>query len=214
MTKDLTTLDNVKLLLNEEDTYKDDVLEMLITPASEMIRESTGRYFTVPQATEDRVVVVYRERIVYLDETTSDRVIGVKNADGLDLNLDYRILPETRRVKGCYIQLPRKSDYSRFPESHLDFFTTNLHGMPSGGEYDDMGEALVVTALWGYTAVPETLDYLTARTVQLWFKDNIAEYTQTYSGGMETFVVPSSLPTAVEKALDRGHWNLPVGFRK
>lgn len=202
MAKALTSLDNVKLLLQEEKDTKNDVLEYLIKAASQQIREHTRRRFTIanPLPPETRMFLVYRDRTVYLDEVSSINSIVDKNS----LAIEYETIPESNfPAKGEYMVVAEPVNYSNLPPMHADLFTINLNG-PYPADYRSWPMRVYVNGTWGYTKVPDVVEYQCARTVAQWYKGGVAEFTQTYAlggGGTELFPVPDALPTAVVRAL-------------
>ncbi len=201
---DLTTLDNVKLILQEEREEVDEVLEYLIPAASGMIRHYTGRRFTTPVDTQTRTFIVFKDRTVYLDEVAT--VTSVKDVD--NLTIEYQLLPETQPpYMGQYLILAQPVNPASLPEQHVDLFTINLRGPYPPTTFRPFPLQVKVAGTWGYTEVPDEIDYLCARTVEQWYKGGIAEFTQSYAGGVETVVIPDRLPTAVLKALSA--WRMP-----
>lgn len=207
MAKNLTTTDNVRLLLQEDSDKRNDIIDYLIPVASDAIRSETGRLFTIPPVVEDRQVLIYRDRIVYLDEI--NEITAVLDANGLAMA--YETLPESSIPKrGEYLLIAQPVDASKLPPMHADLFTVNLNGpYPQG--YNSWPLRVRVYGNWGWAKVPKEIDYLCARTVQLWYKGGIAEFTQTYAlgGPVDQFVVPDRLPTAVIKGLKS--WKKPRG---
>ncbi len=201
--------------MRNEDAWDDDAFDYLIPVASETIRHYTGRRFTIddPLVSSTREFIVYDDGSVYLDETFPSRTITVRDKDGIAMEVQTR--PEIRQPqKGCWIlfgrRIPEHKKPYPLPESHLDHFTRNMHGVASPNR-SYMGEVIEVTSTWGYTSVPTEIDYQCARTVAHWFQTDIAEYATMWSEEARSFMVPEELPSVVKKALR--YWKLPRSAR-
>jgi hypothetical protein len=213
--ENLTTLDNVKALLQEEREDRDELIgNILIPAASEAIRHETKRLFTIadPLPAETREFLVWKDRIVYLDESVTISSV----VDEEDLTIEYRLLPESRYPrKGQYLRLSEPIDPRTLPEQHSDFFTVNLKGPYKSAYFQQYPMTIKVTGTWGYLEVPKEIDFQTARAVSLWYKGGIAQYTQAFAQGGAPAVIglmPDRLPPEVMPALRA--WKAPRGIRR
>jgi hypothetical protein len=203
----LTDIDQVKSLLGYDGSERDVDLQVLVEAASAMIREHTGRRFTVGPDEEGRVEetrTFYPEgrRSIYVDELFSaDDITSV--VDSSDTALSYNFRPDRigGRVKGARLFFSdRYVDYSLYPPEHSDFFIRNMHNPAAlnSGVFDEV--SITATFGWG-PDTPRDLSYIAARTVVIWYKGELAHYASTFNPELGEVVVPEKLPGSVMKQL-------------
>jgi hypothetical protein len=214
--EDLTTVENVKAILQEEREDRDELIEDILIPAaSEAVRDFTKRLFTVadPLPVETREFLVWRDRVVYLDESVTITSV----LDDENLTIEYQLLPESSPIKkGTFLRLSEPVDPRTLPEQHSDYFTINLKGPYRRGYFPRYPLRIKVTGTWGYLEVPKEIDFQTARACSLWYKGGIAQYAQAYAQGGNAGAVigllPDRLPPEVMPALRA--WKHPKGPRR
>lgn len=195
MPADLTTLDNVRdfLDLDDDDTEGDDLLERYIRDASRAVRSVTGRKFTItptgPRPEGPRTVVARGDRRIYVDELFSAADINlVTDVNGVALT-GYRYEPDSRDPQlGGTLVFPKRVDPGLLPIDHLDNFIRNL----DGSEVEIPSGPITIDATWGYTAVPEEIEYLTRWAVAVWNENELVEMTQ-FGGTFEDILPPQVL---------------------
>lgn len=213
MASDLTTWDHVRSIMGEnnapEGSAATTTINFLIKSASDMIRRETGRRFTVanPRVTQTRTVYAGRGGFVYLDEMISGGdITSVSGPAGVVASGEYRVEEESYPAMGLWLRLQDARwpyELARIAPEHEDFFTRNMTP-PPGVPRQWAGQQVNVAGTWGYTRVPEEIDYLCARAVQIWWDTNVANYAQTASGDL---IDPDRLPQAVMRQLRK--WKRP-----
>lgn len=209
----LTTPENVRLLMGDNAPpapaagQPDTLLEHLISRASAMIRTETGRRFTSPvEADATRSFRAYAGGTIYLDEILSEAdVLAVSDEYGPITSYEVRV--ESYPARGAYLYLSGEDwpGVKDFPESHLDWFTRNMRGGVNRTYW--RGQRVSVRGNWGYAAIPEEIDYLTARTVSTWHQAEISHFAATFNEVQGTLVRPERLPAVVMSALK--WWKVP-----
>ena len=196
MAAELTDIDQVKSLLGIEVSARDEDLQFLVEAASEMVREHTGRRFTEDRVLQTRTLYPQGRRSVYVDELLdADDIVNVTDGSGSPLTYNFRPDMRAGRAKGGRLIFPtRVVDVQYLPPEHSDHFVRNMHGYSLEGELAQIN--VTATFGWGETFPPE-IRYITARTVMIWYKGELAHFASTFNTEMGTTVVPEKLPASV-----------------
>lgn len=206
---DLTSWQNVRYLFGSDVPDFEDaavVFDYLIKAASDSIRRETGRRFTIGRVTQTRVFTAAAGGNVYMDEMLDPAdVASVTGPAGLVQSSEYQLIPDEFPSAGTRLRLTEQTwpyELARLVPDHLDWFTRNMNP-PEGLPYNWEHQQVSVNGTWGYTETPKEIDYLTARTVQLWWTTGIAQYT----ADANEVTVPETLPTEVTRKLKK--WKKP-----
>lgn len=185
---DLTNLAAVRRYLQSVGNDQDQVIGDLITAASGVIQEWTGREFTPSGPSTRRFPVTGRivdlepfdlrsASAVTLDpESTSPRVLTV--------DVDYALEPVSKALGGTYVQV-RLSSFVPFGLSQA--------AQAFGRAYLD------VTGLWGMSDVPAAVAQACVDTVCAWMRSDVQSFSTSFNPD-EPGVVYSSganLPASV-----------------
>lgn len=214
----LTTPSNVKLLLGEafdSETGDDGDLEYLIEAASDMFREVTGRRFSTRETGVTREFVVGKPDSLYVDELMAAADVSlVVGPWGTVASGDYRVVPEGYPTRGSYLYLesPSWPEWEDYPQEHLNWFTTNLHGLgTSKSIYDFRGRALSLTGNFGYEETPRVVENLCARTVASWYRADVGGGGRGSDRGQAFQQAPKdAIPNVILASLRR--WKVPVAI--
>lgn len=189
------------------------ILERFCTVASRLIRRETGRKFTVPRIATTREFRTYDFSTVYVDEVFSVAdITSVTDSTGLALNYDLdwdggdQNFPEDDPPMGATLEVkPLGLDFgiTGLPEDHADYFIRDIRG----DALIKYPEIVRVTGTFGYEEdgnpfeIPEEIRFAATRAVALWFKEEIAHYTEDafISRGRE--FTPEALPPIVMATL-------------
>lgn len=202
----LTTVTKVKDYLRQPVGENAELmLSDFATIASRMVREFTRRRFTTPRTTEVREFRTYGLDTVYVDELLSAAdVISVTGEDGvpLEADLDFSETLGGSQAKGCVLRVqPLYATYgglSNLPQDHGDLFIRNF----AGAQEDPSPKLVRVEATFGYDPlgadgeypIPPDVEFATRRAVALWYKEEIAHYTQDAFISRGRMFEPEMLP--------------------
>lgn len=182
MQPDLTTPQKVKDYLRHDPGEQGErVLQDYIQIASRLVRSATKRRFTSPpEEGVTRTYYTYGQGSVYIDELRSPPdLTGI--SDDVDMPVYYELTWDwaSDEIVGAELNL-RPSTFSSesdfgFPPDHADLFITEVR--PS--VMTRYPVALKVTGTFGYEegTIPEDVEFATRRAVALWFREEIAHYT-------------------------------------
>lgn len=214
MAEPLTDWEQVKDLLgsNRSPDGGETTLQVLIDGASELIRKETRRRLTVPKQTnETRRFRAYRNATIYLDEMLSrGDILSVTGPYGNVTG--WRIEEESYPARGCYLYLPTYAtpDFrGEWPASHLDWFTREIRPEYLARQSPNWnGDGVEVTGNWGYSKIPDDIQYLAARTVAIWWTADQTSFSASFNEAGD-ISVPERLPTVILSALNK-HWRAPL----
>lgn len=217
---DLTTLQRVKdYLRSPVGENAEVVLQDMIRVASRMIRRETRRRFTSPvEVGVSRTLNVYGNSFVYVDELRSPAdLISVSGEDGLSVLYKTDFEETDGDPKGCTIELADDATAfataglsgRRLPADHGDLFIRELGGYPYWGGLPD---SITVTGNFGWPEIPEDIAFAAVRTVALWFKEEIAHYTDDAFISRGRQFNPEALPPITMAMLRGGDWIVEETF--
>ncbi|MBZ0310601.1 MAG: phage gp6-like head-tail connector protein, partial [Anaerolineae bacterium] len=152
MPSDYTTLEAIKLTLNEVGTTDDAFLTALITRASRAIDTHCGRFFVGEAQTR------------YFD--------AIADIDGQILLLDEDLLSVTELTNGDG-DVIASSDYVLLPSNHSPHYAIRLKasGSESWTYVDDPENAIVVNGTWGFSnGTPDDVEQACIRLVVFMYK--------------------------------------------
>lgn len=213
---DLTTPRRVKNYLRVPSDQLGDSAEEFLTyackAASGLIRRETHRRFTSPPVEESREYRLHGGSYVYIDELFSTAGIQVRDGGGASLIFDAELDGDGGQARGLTITLnsgaPVYAGLSgmRMPPDHADNFIREFNGTASTAP-----DRIVVTGLFGWSEIPEDVSFAATRAVGLWFKEEIAHYTDDafISRGRE--FRPDALPPLTMAMLRGGGWFVDEG---
>jgi hypothetical protein len=175
----------------------------LIGAASDLIRRETGRRFGPRLASMTRNFRVSRGGTVYIDELLSEGdIISIEGPTGVTADWEYEPQDEDPDANlGGWITMggePWPYDLAILAPSHDGFFTRNMHP-PEGAPRNWENSVIKVTGNFGYNKVPETISYLCARAVQIWWDTNVVNFDDSEEGNIAE--PPDRLPQSVLTAL-------------
>lgn len=195
----LTTSSKVKTYLNSPVGEADEaVIKDYVQIASRLVRSYCKRRFTSPKVTETRTYRTYGRTSVYVDEVfASSDITSVTDDFGMSLayELDFGSEGETKGAELTVVPYSMHYGVQGLPEDHRDHFIRNLHG--SGTTSNP--KAIRVTATFGYAegAIPREIEFATRRAAAMWFKEEIANYTEGAFISRGQQFVPEELPAIV-----------------
>lgn len=219
---DLTTVQKVKDYLRKQDMSEQSeiILQDFIVIASRMVRAATKRRFTAPRETNViREFRTYGNHEVYVDEVLSPSdITSVTDESGMSVSYDADFEEEKGPARGCTIELsPWLSDgyggIQGLPEDHADMFITEWRPRTSGPVYP---RKIFVRGNFGYNedfatpgnplGLPSDIEFATRRAVALWFKEEIAHYTDDAFISRGRQFDPEELPPLSMATLKGGDW--------
>jgi hypothetical protein len=210
---DLTTVGKVKDVLRDPVGPRDEIiLQDLVTTASRMIRQITGRRLTSPRATGiTREFPTYDTSTVYVDEVFSeDDITSVTDENGVSLVYEADWDDDGGIVKGVELtvsQLDLVDAYGirGLPPDHGELFTTELRGYYGGLRYP---KKVRVSGNFGYAAgtLPGEVEFAARQAVAVWFREEVARYTADAFISRGQVFEPEALPAIALSKLRATGW--------
>lgn len=181
---DLTTVEQVKELLQDSESADEDLLQQLVTAASEEVTRFAEREFI---AADDEIrthlckgniidlahndVRVVRSVTLYTDDPDEDQWVVLEAGD-------YRLRPIPVR-DGVYQWLKLSEAVG-----------------PREREFE-----VQIDGDWGFAEIPKSISYWTAMTVVIWLRSGISAFSTSYNAEEDEVKRPEHLPSAVRWAL-------------
>lgn len=201
---DLTSVDRVKEYLRTNvGEHGTSVLRDFVGTASRLIRRYTGRRFTSPRILETRVFRPYGMGTVHIDEVFStDDITAVVDENGVEVlyDLDFGTDPQPYGVDMQPQSLATRFGITGLPEQHCDNFIRELRGP----YVNSLPEKISVTATFGYgedtegnPLIPPDIEFAARRAVAIWWKEEVAHYTDDAFISRGRIFLPEELPPIV-----------------
>ena len=181
-----TSLINLKdyLGISVASTADDPLLTDLLTRAEGIIDAYTGRHFEAETAT---------------------KYFTIDDIDGQDLNLwGYDLLTVTKLINGDGVEIASGS-YRLFPRNDNPKWMIRLDEDQSWN-FTDSDSEISVAGTWGYSATaPADITHACIRLAAFLYrqKDTSADIDRPMVTGDGVTIMPSGLPSDVQKLLDR-----------
>jgi hypothetical protein len=156
------------------------ILKDYIHIASGLVRKYTGRRFSSPRDEGvTREFYMYGRTRTYIDEVFSAAdITAVTDEYGVALNytLDFGNEYPSQGADLTITPLYQEFGVKGLPADHSDFFIRELGGVAT----QSVPTAIRVTGDFGYEegAIPREVEFATRRTVALWYKEEVANYTE------------------------------------
>jgi hypothetical protein len=177
-------LSNLKDYLGITTDGDDNLLSDLLTRAEGVVDAYTGRHFEAETAT---------------------KYFGLDDIDGQDLNLyGYDLLTVTKLTNGNGVEIA-SANYRLFPRNDNPKWLIRLDEDYSW-EFDDSDSEISVAGTWGYSATaPADITHACVRLAAFIYrqKDTSADLDRPMVTGDGVTIMPSGLPSDVQKLLDR-----------
>ncbi len=178
------SLPNLKDYLGVTTNGDDNLLSDLLTRAEGVIDAYTGRHFEAETATKYFDASATNGQNLYLYGYDLLTVTKLTNGDGVEIaSGDYRLFPRNDDPKWI---IKLDEDYS--------------------WEFDDSDSEISVAGTWGYSATaPADITHACIRLAAFLYrqKDTSADLDRPMVTGDGVTIMPSGLPSDVQKLLDR-----------
>lgn len=184
---DLTTVEAVKKLLQDSDSIEDEVLQVMITAASDDIRKFTEREFIAV----DNEIRTHLCKGNIIDLAHNDvRVVRSVTLYTDDPDEDQRLALDA----GDYKLRPIPS-----PDGVYQWLRLSESVEPREREFE-----VEIDGDWGFKEIPANIAYWCGITVVIWARKDISAFSTTYNVDEGRTERPENLPSAVRWAL-RGY---------
>jgi hypothetical protein len=184
------TLINLKNYLGIDTDTDDSLLFDLLDRAEGIVDAYTGRKF---------------------EAITATKYFGQSDTNGADLSLwGYDLLSVTKLTNGDGVEIA-SSDYRLFPRNDDPKWLIKLNDTKSW-EFSTPDSGIVVEGTWGYsTSVPADITHACIRLAAFIYrqKDTSADIDRPIVTGDGVTIMPSGLPSDVQKLLNRYKRRLP-----
>jgi hypothetical protein len=183
---DLVTVDQARVFI-EPQGDRDALLGTLITRASRLARSYTSRRFTSPPFVGERRFYLLQSRYVHTDDPVS-AIAYVRGEAPFGATVEGEPVSGQSGVYDLSYREPSPED----PEQQLH--PVVVLEAPYGGP-------VVVSASFGWSAIPEDVQQAVLLTVGIWFERDIANTSTTFSLDERRTQRPEALPAQARDML-------------
>lgn len=192
----LTDLDAVRLFLQKTSTdqAQDDVIEMMIEAASELVMRECQRELIANDAAQTRVFAYNGGEVLDLAPYDVRSVTGIVVDPGT---------PRARTLQA--------GEYHARPLPAPDGVHTylKLPGLDGHRRRQHVGEhEIAITGMWGFPQIPKIASQATIMAVAIWLRREVAKFATTFNSDEGRVERPEALPAAAARMLR--HLKRPV----
>lgn len=225
MAEPLTTVARVREYLRTSfNDSQAETAERLIRTASRIIRTATGRRFSIKgEEPETREIPTHGDTSVYVDELRSlGDLDSVTDDSGIALPYELEWDENAGERRGVTVRFEsaaslyagsasRGLSFPGYPMDHADLFIRELNPGALSTSFAGIPSTILVTGAFGYEEIPEDVEFAATRTVGLWYKEEIARYTDDAFISRGQQFNPEMLPPITMAMLRGANWIIEEG---